>query len=152
LIKEVVSLGKNHVVMEDLSVFGKMFSKTEEFEGFKYGRLSSILNLISLKDYVKSIAYKNNITITFIQPHYTSQQCSKCGNIDENNRKSQETFKCTKCGFEINADFNASLNISNRVLSDVLKNELLKLNCYNELIPKSLNKYKIKDVLLTHST
>ena len=40
-----------------------------------------------------------------------SQTCSRCGHKDKNNRPTQEQFKCTSCGFELNADHNAALNI-----------------------------------------
>ena len=43
---------------------------------------------------------------------YTSQTCSKCGNIDKENRQTQEKFECTKCGLKLNADHNASINIA----------------------------------------
>ena len=49
--------------------------------------------------------------VVAVPPQYTSQKCSRCGHVDKNNRKSQEIFKCTACGFEENADYNASLNI-----------------------------------------
>ena len=43
---------------------------------------------------------------------YTSQTCSRCGNIDKENRQTQEKFECTKCGLKLNADHNASINIA----------------------------------------
>ena len=46
-----------------------------------------------------------------VPPQYTSQTCSRCGHKDKNNRPTQEQFKCTSCGFELNADHNAALNI-----------------------------------------
>jgi len=46
-----------------------------------------------------------------IDPKYTSQKCSKCGYISKENRQSQSKFVCLKCGFSINADVNASINI-----------------------------------------
>lgn len=42
---------------------------------------------------------------------YTSQTCSKCGHVDKENRKSQAVFACVKCGFRMNADHNAAINI-----------------------------------------
>ena len=39
-----------------------------------------------------------------VNPQYTSQECSHCGNIDKNNRPKQDKFKCTACGFETNPD------------------------------------------------
>ena len=60
-----------------------------------------------------------------IDPRYTSQRCSRCGNIDKDNRPNQATFLCTECGFETNADYNASQNISildiDRIISNSLK-------------------------------
>ena len=46
---------------------------------------------------------------------YTSQTCSRCGNIDKENRQTQETFVCTKCGFKLNADHNAAINIARSI-------------------------------------
>ena len=45
-----------------------------------------------------------------IQPQYTSQRCSNCGDIHKKNRK-DEFFKCVSCNFESGADYNASLNL-----------------------------------------
>jgi transposase len=43
---------------------------------------------------------------------YTSLRCSDCGWIDKNSRKSQAGFVCSNCGFTLNADHNAALNIA----------------------------------------
>jgi transposase len=47
-----------------------------------------------------------------IKPHYTSQQCSACGQVDRDSRESQAVFQCTACGFAGNADVNAAINIA----------------------------------------
>ena len=49
-----------------------------------------------------------------VDPKYTSQTCSSCGNKHEDNRLSQQLFKCLLCGMEINADTNAAINILNK--------------------------------------
>ena len=64
-------------------------------------------------------------------PFYTSQTCPHCGCIDKENRKSQEDFECVECGYKSNADLNASRNIRQRVVSTVLRDELLKKNSIN---------------------
>lgn len=51
------------------------------------------------------------ITVTVVNPAYTSQTCNRCGNVDKRNRRTQETFHCTCCGHHTNADINASRNI-----------------------------------------
>ena len=48
-----------------------------------------------------------------IDPAYTSQRCCKCGKLDKSNRKG-EIYKCKSCGIEIDADYNAAINILHR--------------------------------------
>ena len=47
-----------------------------------------------------------------VKPHYTSQRCSACGEVDRDSRESQAVFRCTACGFACNADVNAARNIA----------------------------------------
>jgi putative transposase len=47
-----------------------------------------------------------------IKPHYTSQRCSACGQVDRDSRESQAVFQCTACGFVGHADVNAAINIA----------------------------------------
>jgi len=47
-----------------------------------------------------------------VKPHYTSQRCSACGQVDAESRESQARFVCTACGFVCNADVNAARNIA----------------------------------------
>jgi transposase len=47
-----------------------------------------------------------------IKPHYTSQRCSACGQVDRDSRESQAVFRCTACGYACNADVNAAKNIA----------------------------------------
>jgi len=47
-----------------------------------------------------------------IKPHFTSQRCSACGQVDGKSRESQAVFRCTACGFACNADVNAARNIA----------------------------------------
>lgn len=63
----------------------------------------------------QDITYKakmNNIECRLINPYHTSQICSKCGHWEEGQRDRQDHFKCKACGYETNADFNASRNIA----------------------------------------
>jgi len=65
------------------------------------------------------VAYKAKmagIPVYFIDPRNTSRTCSVCGHCDKANRKSQSQFLCLECGFQANADMNASVNISRRGL------------------------------------
>ena len=61
---------------------------------------------------IKYKAEREGIEVRFINPAYTSQTCSKCGHVHRDNRQTQSQFKCVECGFELNADHNASINIA----------------------------------------
>lgn len=53
---------------------------------------------------------EEGVLLTKINPSYTSQTCSRCGVIDKKNRKG-EFYQCA-CGNLMDADINASINIS----------------------------------------
>ena len=65
-----------------------------------------------LQNMIEYKADRIGIKVKYINPSYTSQKCSKCGHIDKENRQTQEKFVCTQCGFELNADHNAAINIA----------------------------------------
>jgi putative transposase len=56
---------------------------------------------------------KGGLVIT-VPPQYTSQECSQCGFISKENRKTQADFACQTCGYSDNADSNASYNIKKK--------------------------------------
>ncbi len=47
-----------------------------------------------------------------VKPHYTSQRCSACGQVDRDSRESQAVFRCSACGVAGHADVNAAKNIA----------------------------------------
>ena len=65
-----------------------------------------------LQQYIEYKAEREGIKVRYIDPAYTSQTCARCGRIDKENRQTQEKFICTECGFELNADHNAAINIA----------------------------------------
>ncbi len=68
----------------------------------------------SLLQMIKYKAERIGIPVYFIEPRNTSKMCSKCGFVSTDNRKN-EKFICIKCGYEANADFNASQNIARSI-------------------------------------
>ena len=138
----------HHAVMEDLdNGFESTFAKDEN--DLNYNRRLKLLRLGSLKDEFEHIARKYSIAVSLVQSFYTSQTCPHCGCVDKENRKSQENFECVECGYKSNADLNASRNIRQRVVSTVLRDELLKKNPVNSsaYITKFNSKEKMKEVL-----
>ena len=146
LVKKAKESGKDHIVMEELELMGKSYIRSQDLLGFKYSRLIRLLNLSDLKNIVTSIANKNGLQVTFVQPHYTSQTCS-CGCITKENRKTQEKFKCISCGSTENADTHSAKNIEDRLRVDVLRRKLL--NFSNGLYStKRIKKDTIKSILV----
>jgi len=145
LIKLAKLNGRNHLVLEDLSLLGKAHSKSEEF-GINYGRLFRLLGLSSIKNELENMCRNQNISISIVQPEYSSQTCHPCGYISKENRKTQEEFICVSCGHSDDADRNSSKNIKYRITSNVLRDLLLDKNEFNEWRPKSyLKREFIKD-------
>jgi putative transposase len=66
-------------------------------------------------------AQEKGIAVTKVDPRHTSQTCSQCGHQARNNRRSQSLFLCRSCGYCLNADLNASLNIREKYLSSLAR-------------------------------
>ena len=147
LVDLAIRNNKDHIIMEDLSSFGKSFVRSEEFEGFKYSRIARLLNLSSLNKIVKGICKKLGVRLTLIPSHYTSQWCFHCGHIDRANRPNQETFSCVCCGRTANADFHSSQAIKLIGSSDVLRSSMLVKDKSSDWIPKVLAKGFIRKQL-----
>jgi len=124
--KVTTILAKSHsiIVMEDLEVSNmtKSAKGTVENPG-KCVKAKSALNRLILDQAWRmfqaileyKMAWKGG-KVAYVDPKYTSQTCSSCGHIARENRKSQAKFECMKCGYEANADLNASKNILNKYL------------------------------------
>lgn len=146
LIKQAKERGYNHLVLEDLNLMSKLRSDNQEFD-INNGRLIKLLNLSSIKNRIINIAHRHQLNISFVHPEYTSQTCNSCGCISRKNRKTQEKFKCIKCGHLDNADFNSACNIRDRLLLDVLRDKFLKINSFSEYKTKDFKKESIKFIL-----
>lgn len=116
----------NHQISKRVVEFAKKhqceFIHLEKLES--EGMNDKILGLWGYYELQSMIEYKaerEGIEVRYVNPAYTSQTCSRCGNVDKNNRQTQEKFICTKCGFELNADHNAAINISRS--TDIIKNK-----------------------------
>ena len=122
LHKISTTISKNHaaVVLEELKVKNMSASAkgTKEAPG-KRVRQKSGLNKSILDQgwgyFRLMLEYKQARLggwVVYVNPAYTSQNCSQCGHVHPGNRKSQAEFACLSCGFTANADLNAAINIS----------------------------------------
>lgn len=112
IIKEAVRLGAGVIQMEDISGINEK---------------ETFLKNWTYYDLQKKIEYKAKqfgIEVVKIKPAYTSQRCSKCGNIHKENRTKQDKFECKTCGFTVNADVNAARNIAIKDIEKIIEDQL----------------------------
>ena len=109
LIKNFLSSRLNdHIIIENLEL-AYVSTKSK-----KVNYLMKRLGIQGIKRDLIKYAKDFGISISPINPAYTSQQCPICGHISRENRKTQEKFCCVNCNHTDNADHNASINIMNR--------------------------------------
>jgi len=65
-----------------------------------------------LQFFIEYKALERGIPVIYVNPRNTSKTCPRCGYVNGANRRTQSLFRCVKCGFQHNADYVASLNLS----------------------------------------
>ena len=116
----------NHdiIVLEDLNVKGMTRTARGDAENpgknvaAKAGLNRGILEQ-SWGEIHRQLAYKAEWAgkrLVDVDPRFTSQTCQKCGVINRKNRRG-EWYACSACGFELDADHNAAVNILQRGLT-----------------------------------
>ena len=104
------------LVFEDLSTLTEGMKKSSDKRSKELNRRLFSFTFGRLLRYIIYKGKLKGLRIFLINPAYTSQKCSKCGHIHKNNRVSQGSFVCQKCGFSLNADINAARNIRDEYL------------------------------------
>jgi len=104
-----------HWVLNGLNLEGVQKVRLEKIKNLRKGKKTSkFINrwtYTEIFDKLEDKCLQSGVQIEYINPTYTSQRCSVCGWTRKKNRDGI-LFKCDKCGFEANADLNASINIS----------------------------------------
>ena len=105
----LVKLLPKRVVMEDLNVTGMMSNR----------RLSKAIQEQCFNEFIRQMRYKcewNNIEFVQVDRFYpSSKTCSNCGCIKSNLKLKDRTYVCEDCGFTIDRDYNAAINLSRYV-------------------------------------
>jgi putative transposase len=65
--------------------------------------------------WVVDVFREYGIEVELVPEHYTSKECSECGEIHENGRVYRGLYICNKTGRKVNADVNSALNIARRI-------------------------------------
>jgi IS605 OrfB family transposase len=111
LVDFAVKNGFGTIQMEDLTAV-----KTDNPQN----KLLRHWTYFDLQTKIENKAKEYGITVVKVNPQYTSQRCSRCGHIDRENRLDQAHFRCVSCGYSVNADFNASQNLSIKNIDKII--------------------------------
>lgn len=103
------------IQMEDLSGISKDDKQNKMLQHWAFYQLQL---------FITNLAMEQGIEVRKVKPAHTSQRCSWCGHIDENNRKTQAEFQCLCCGKKTNADWNAARNIATRDIDLIISEEM----------------------------
>lgn len=105
ITNKIVKTKPSKIVIEDLNVKGMMKNK----------HLSKAIAEQCFNTFKNILTYKSNfygIDIIIADRFYpSSKTCSKCGNIKKDLKLSDRVYKC-ECGFELDRDLNAAINLS----------------------------------------
>jgi IS605 OrfB family transposase len=117
IAKLIVNQPFNAIALEKLQV------KKEKRNGKQFNRKLGNWAWCQLQTCIEYKAEALGKTVFYVNPAYTSKTCSRCG---QRGKRKGLIFKCQHCGFELNADLNASRNIAflaKRELGRLLVNE-----------------------------
>jgi len=119
-------LAKNHglVGIEDLNVKGMTAraAGTPEAPGKNVAQKRGLNREILARrwgEVRRQLGYKcpwYGSLLVKVEAAYSSQECSECGHVSPENRKSQSIFSCVACGHAENADVNAAAVVRKRAL------------------------------------
>lgn len=103
--RKIVDFAKTHqcsIALENLKNI-----RTGKSKGKKLNRVLNSWSFARLQAYILYKAKLAGVPIIIVEPHYTSQICSKCGQRGDRDKKQ---FSCS-CGHVDHADVNAAFNI-----------------------------------------
>ncbi|PSQ55809.1 transposase [Halobacteriales archaeon SW_8_68_21] len=106
LVTEAVEHDCDGIVFEDLTDIRERLPNAKWHHVWAFRRLY---------EYVSYKAPEQGISVEQVEPNHTSHRCSRtdCGFTHEDNRHGEQ-FKCQKCGYRVNADYNGAKNIGLR--------------------------------------
>ena len=111
--KQIVSYAVKHhrmVVVENLESVGKAKSKIRGYVEKSQWAFYQLLSFIQYK------AALHGIIVATVNPAYTSQDCSRCG---QRNTPNGKKYVCEHCGHTDHRDANAAFNIAKRGVESI---------------------------------
>lgn len=106
IISEIMKREPSFIVLEDLNVRGMMKNR-------HLSRAIAAQRLSYLRTKLTNKAKEKGIEVRIVDRFYpSSKKCSQCGRIKTNLKLKDRIYHC-ECGFEIDRDLNAAINLKN---------------------------------------
>ena len=104
-IYSIVKTKPAFIVIEDLNVSGMMKNK-------HLSKAVAQQKFFEFKTKLINKCKENNIELRVVDRFYpSSKTCHKCGHIKKDLKLSDRTYRCSECGYVVDRDINASLNL-----------------------------------------
>ena len=105
-VANIVKQKPSYITIEDLNVKGMMKNK-------HLSKAIASQKFFEFKTKLMSKCKENNIELRIVDRFYpSSKTCSQCGKVKKDLKLSDRIYKCD-CGFTIDRDLNASINLKN---------------------------------------
>ena len=105
-ISSIIKQKPSYITIEDLNVKGMMKNK-------HLSKAIASQKFFEFKTKLMSKCKQNNIELRIVDRFYpSSKTCSQCGKVKKDLKLSDRIYKCD-CGFNIDRDLNASINLKN---------------------------------------
>ena len=106
IVSSIIKQKPSYITIEDLNVKGMMKNK-------HLSKAIASQKFFEFKTKLMSKCKQNNIELRIVDRFYpSSKTCSNCGKIKKDLKLSDRIYKCD-CGFTIDRDLNASINLKN---------------------------------------
>ena len=113
ILNQLAAEDLRELVVEDLDFRGKTMSR-------RMRRIVTMAGRGAVKHKLDSLRLRDGITVTKVNPAYTSQTCRSCGYIHRSNRTG-EIFRCRFCGMRTQADIHGARNTLDRRSVDTMR-------------------------------
>ena len=106
IVSSIIKQKPSYITIEDLNVKGMMKNK-------HLSKAIASQKFFEFKTKLMSKCKQNNIELRIVDRFYpSSKTCSQCGKVKKDLKLSDRIYKCD-CGFTIDRDLNASINLKN---------------------------------------
>ena len=110
--KEIVRLANQHQIGFIFLGNLKGLRESAKGKGKRMRRIAGNFTYFKLTQYITYKAQWSGISVIQLDESYSSKTCSRCGEFGK--RVNQGLFRCSNCGYQINADYNGAKNILKR--------------------------------------